>query len=177
MIDRDPLHLHPVVREAVRKIIASMAARGITMALFEGYRSPERQAALYAQGRAQPGSIVTYARPGESLHQYGLAADIVGQVNGAWTWALPEDVWQTMHAFARTWGLAPLSFEQPHVELAGIRLAELRAGRMPPNGDAEWAAIVRAGRPFADLAPKPEATPILSEADRLNQAELDRIRR
>ena len=176
MIDRNPDHLHPIVREAVKKTIASMAARGIEMALFEGYRSPERQAALYAQGRTAPGPIVTYARPGESFHQYGFAADIVGRAGGAWTWALSEDVWQTMHAFGRTWGLVPLSFEKPHLELPGLRLPELRAGRFPPGGDASWSAIVRAGHPAPDVAPKPEVTPALSEADRLNQAELDRIR-
>jgi peptidoglycan L-alanyl-D-glutamate endopeptidase CwlK len=43
---------------------------GYDMALLEGYRSPERQDALAAQG-----SSVTNAKAFQSWHQYGLAAD------------------------------------------------------------------------------------------------------
>lgn len=43
---------------------------GYDMALIEGYRSPERQAMLAAQG-----SSVTNAGAYQSYHQYGLAAD------------------------------------------------------------------------------------------------------
>jgi peptidoglycan L-alanyl-D-glutamate endopeptidase CwlK len=43
---------------------------GYDMVLVEGYRSPQRQAALAAMGPA-----VTRAGPYESWHQYGLAAD------------------------------------------------------------------------------------------------------
>lgn len=43
---------------------------GYEMVLVEGYRSPERQAALAALGPS-----VTRAGPGESRHQFGLAAD------------------------------------------------------------------------------------------------------
>lgn len=43
---------------------------GYDMALLEGYRSPERQDALAAQG-----STVTNASAFQSWHQYGLAAD------------------------------------------------------------------------------------------------------
>lgn len=43
---------------------------GYEMVLIEGYRSPERQAQLAAKGAS-----VTLAGPGQSYHQYGLAAD------------------------------------------------------------------------------------------------------
>jgi peptidoglycan LD-endopeptidase CwlK len=43
---------------------------GYDMAILEGYRSPERQDALAAQG-----SSVTNAKAFQSWHQYGLAAD------------------------------------------------------------------------------------------------------
>ena len=33
-----------------------------------GHRTDEEQARLYAQGRTEPGPIVTYAMPGESIH-------------------------------------------------------------------------------------------------------------
>lgn len=44
---------------------------GYEAVLLEGFRSPERQAALAAMG-----SHVTQAAPGMSYHQYGLAADV-----------------------------------------------------------------------------------------------------
>jgi len=43
---------------------------GYELVMLEGYRSPERQAALAALGTS-----VTQAGPGMSYHQYGLAAD------------------------------------------------------------------------------------------------------
>lgn len=50
---------------------------GYDMALLEGYRSPQRQAQLAAQG-----SSVTQAGPFQSYHQYGLAADCAFYRNG-----------------------------------------------------------------------------------------------
>jgi peptidoglycan L-alanyl-D-glutamate endopeptidase CwlK len=47
------------------------------MVLIEGYRSPERQAALAALGPA-----VTRAGPGRSYHQHGLAADCAFLIDG-----------------------------------------------------------------------------------------------
>lgn len=175
MIDRDPQHLHPLVREAARKTLEACERAGLPFRLFEGYRSPERQTALYAQGRTTPGRIVTYARAGESLHNYGLAVDIVGFVGGAWTWDLPQQSWVHMQAFGKTYGLRGLSFEMPHLEWP-VNIAELRAGVFPAGGDATWQAVVRVPATAAPVAPKPEVTPALSDADRLNQAELDRVR-
>lgn len=175
MIDRDLLHLHPLVRDAVRQTLSACEQANLPFKVFEGYRSPDRQAALYAQGRTAPGKIVTYARPGESFHQYGLAVDIVGFVNGQWTWDLPQLAWTHMQAFGRKFGLRTLSFEAPHLEWPWT-LANLRAGIFPPGGDISWQTVVHPGHPVAPVAPKPEVTPALSDADRLNQAELDRVR-
>jgi peptidoglycan L-alanyl-D-glutamate endopeptidase CwlK len=40
-----------------------------------GLRSFEMQTKLYAKGRTEAGSIVTYARAGQSPHNYGCASD------------------------------------------------------------------------------------------------------
>lgn len=50
---------------------------GLEMVLLEGYRSPERQAALAALG-----PHVTQAGPGASYHQHGLAADSAFLIGG-----------------------------------------------------------------------------------------------
>lgn len=38
--------------------------------ILEGFRPNSRQAKLYAQGRTEPGPIVTHARPGQSAHNH-----------------------------------------------------------------------------------------------------------
>ena len=60
---------------------------GYEMALVEGYRSPERQARLAAQG-----SSVTLAGAGRSWHQYGLAADAAPIRGGQLQWDM-NDPW------------------------------------------------------------------------------------
>ena len=65
---------------------SGLPAARLPIRLFEGWRSPRRQRYLYEQGRTRPGSTVTYARGWESYHQYGLACDFVGFVDGNWTW-------------------------------------------------------------------------------------------
>lgn len=57
-------------RQRLLTVYQLMAKHGYQMALLEGYRSPERQAAL-----AQLGPHVTNAGAYQSYHQYGLAAD------------------------------------------------------------------------------------------------------
>lgn len=72
--------LKPAAREKVQALLARMDSLGIPFKVMETLRTRERQAALYAQGRTAPGSIVTYldGSPGhESRHQSGNAADLV----------------------------------------------------------------------------------------------------
>lgn len=98
----------------------------------EGYRSPERQAELYAQGRTKPGKIVTNTR--ESLHQYGYAADIAFRDS---LYAKPEK----FIAFARLAedvGLLAGAFWQdfpdlPHIQ-ADITITDARLGKSPRYG-------------------------------------------
>jgi len=58
-------------------IIERARELGADFRITEGYRSPERQNELYAQGRTKPGNIVTNVRGGRSKHQTGRAIDIV----------------------------------------------------------------------------------------------------
>lgn len=57
-------------RQRLLAIFEMMARHGYQMVLLEGYRSPQRQAAL-----AKLGAHVTNAGAYQSYHQYGLAAD------------------------------------------------------------------------------------------------------
>jgi peptidoglycan LD-endopeptidase CwlK len=80
---------------------------GYEMVLLEGYRSPERQAALAALGPS-----TTQAGPFESLHQYGMAADcafmreghIVISERDAWALRGYEKYGEVARSLGLTWG-------------------------------------------------------------------------
>lgn len=54
----------------------------VKIIVIQGYRSFADSDALYAQGRTEPGPIVTYAPAGESYHNYGMAFDFAMVTNG-----------------------------------------------------------------------------------------------
>ena len=142
----DPACLHPVFRQKAQELLGRLAAENIPFRLFEGFRSPERQQYLYAQGRTRPGPIVTRAQPWTSYHQYGLAGDFVLFENGAWSWetaGASARYWLRLQAFGKQIGLDPLSFELPHLQLAGLWIQDLKAGKHPDGGDASWEAAVQ----------------------------------
>ena len=141
----DPACLHPVFREKSAALLAALEAEGFAFRLFEGFRSPERQQRLYAQGRTLPGAIVTKARPWTSYHQYGLAGDFVIFAKGNWSWEAAGEKagrWRRLHEIGRQLGLEPLSFELPHLQMAGLRIEDLAAGQYPDGGNASWKAAM-----------------------------------
>lgn len=77
MVNRSLNLLYPPFLAQVTAGLNQAHAEMMYAYVFEGYRPPERQAQLYAQGRSTPGAIVTNARPGFSAHQFGIGVDIV----------------------------------------------------------------------------------------------------
>jgi len=123
---------------------------GIPIYLFEGYRSPIRQAKLYSQGRTAPGRIVTRARPFHSWHQYGLAGDMVVYRDGKWTWA-PLDLYQRAGPIFKQVGLEWLGDsktfpEYPHYQfMTEVPLSELREVRSELGVLGVWAYLDQHG--------------------------------
>jgi len=74
--------LQPQVRPYARALVQKAASIGITVKVISGLRTYAEQNKLYAQGRTQPGRIVTNARGGFSNHNFGIAFDI-GVFDGA----------------------------------------------------------------------------------------------
>ena len=72
----DVKYLHPTVRNAVLSAIQECKSSGNSTKIVETYRTTDRQDILYAQGRTDPGNIVTQAQGLESYHNYGLAIDV-----------------------------------------------------------------------------------------------------
>lgn len=77
--------LHPLIREEVKKIIEECddALTGkAKVRITQGLRTFKEQSDLYALGRTKPGKKVTNAKPGQSIHNYGLAVDICLIIGG-----------------------------------------------------------------------------------------------
>src|SRR5699024_2374287 len=73
IVDREDLH--PIVQEKTNELIEKAAEIDIAIVITDDYRSNKEQDKLYAQGRETPGPIVTNARGGQSMYNYGLAID------------------------------------------------------------------------------------------------------
>ena len=157
--DVDPAHLHPVVRARVERVLARLAAERVPFRLFEAFRAPQRQQYLWDQGRVRPGAKVTNAQPWQSMHQYGLAVDLVLWENGKWSWddRGPKGAWwKRLKQVGREEGLASISWEAPHLELAGVTLAQLQRGSYPDDADESWAEhLVQALYGWTGTPPSP----------------------
>jgi peptidoglycan hydrolase-like protein with peptidoglycan-binding domain/predicted chitinase len=158
-------HLHPVFREKVKALIQKLDAENLPFRMFEGFRTPQRQRKLYAQGRTTPPwSVVTKAKPWWSNHQYGVAADFVLFENGDWSWddsGNKSAWWGRLHELGREVGLTPLSWEKPHLELVGLITNDLYTGQYPSGGDETWAENLEAA--VYAWSGEPEAPPTPGE--------------
>jgi peptidoglycan LD-endopeptidase CwlK len=141
-VDQDLDHLHTVLRGKVQVLLNKLSEEGIPFLVFEGFRTPQRQNSLYAQGRTTGGNKVTNAEAWESYHQYGLAADFVIYQNNKWSWDTSDGRsrwWDRLDELGKELGLEGLGWEKPHLQLAGLNLSSLKAGKYPPGGDSLWA--------------------------------------
>jgi hypothetical protein len=107
--------------ELIKKIdkLEELASKeGIIFRITCGYRSPEEQARLYAQGRTTKGKIVTKVK--HSKHNDGLAFDVVIIKNNQVSWN-GEDyfrIGEIGQALGLTWGGAWRMRDYCHFELA-----------------------------------------------------------
>lgn len=114
--DYDITNLHPLMRSPVFDMIHELRfatgrpAHLPDFGIFEGYRSPERQAYLLKRGDSKAG-------PWQSAHQYGLAVDIVPIVDGQWSWNVGADIWTHIASIAVRHGLVvPIGWDKAHVQ-------------------------------------------------------------
>ena len=98
----------PDLATKIRTAADAMAAEGTFLLAVSGLRTAAQQDALYAQGRTKPGHIVTNARAGFSMHNYGLAVDVVPYLSGrsgALNWDVNTPQFQAMVAALKAQGL------------------------------------------------------------------------
>ena len=129
--------LHPKLVAETETIYDEIcdALKGRAMCRFAyTLRTFKEQDDLYAQGRSKPGAIVTQAKAGLSMHNYGLALDIVLVVdkdgNGSFetaSWDTKSDFdgdgksdWQEVVTIFKqhgwTWGGDWKFYDAPHFE-------------------------------------------------------------
>lgn len=153
-VSRDLDRLEPEFRARLDRVIDRMEREhGHRVELTEGYRSQERQEALYAQGRDRPGSVVTWTR--NSLHSQGRAADL--RVDGSWE--NPEG-YARLQRIAGEEGLKTLGDLDPgHLELPadGGQEGPSRVRRKPDPWTevrvARVARVARISRPASVASP------------------------
>jgi peptidoglycan L-alanyl-D-glutamate endopeptidase CwlK len=132
MIDsRNIDDLHPHVAKLCRQFIAKCKDAGIDVSIISTYRDNARQNQIFAQGRSRPGKIVTYARGGQSWHNYRLAFDFAIMKHGKIDWG-DRKSYLAARKIGESLGLEGLSFELAHLQLrGGLTLAQAAAGRQP----------------------------------------------
>jgi peptidoglycan LD-endopeptidase CwlK len=68
--------LKPDAKAAVEQMLALAYKAGLNPQVHSSLRTFKEQNDLYAMGRTKTGKIVTNAKGGQSIHNYGLAVDV-----------------------------------------------------------------------------------------------------
>lgn len=95
--------VHPELARRIRRLADML---GFQIRVTQGLRTWAQQDALYAQGRTELGKVVTNAQAGHSMHNFGLAVDLVPIENGVPIWDDKDEQWREMLAKAPVVGLA-----------------------------------------------------------------------
>ena len=169
MTDQKTLDLikqaHPKARQAMLYAYTEMSKTltgKATVRFAYVMRTFAEQAALYAQGRTAPGKIVTNAPAGLSIHNYGLAFDIVLLIdtdgNGTYetaSWDTATDfdhngisTWMKCVQIAKVhgfeWGGEWQTFKDlPHFQMAfGHKASDLLALKTSGKVDAQGYVVI-----------------------------------
>ncbi len=125
--------VHPRLAELGLRLIDLCAQAGVAVLITQGLRTVQEQDDLYAQGRSNPGKIVTNAKGGQSWHNFGLAFDIVVLDSvGKAEWDTAHPGWKEAAKIGKSlgleWGGDWKSFKDlPHFQLVnGLTLAKCR---------------------------------------------------
>jgi len=154
----------PEFRARLERVIDRLESEfGYKVEVVETYRSQPRQNALFAQGRTEPGQVVTWTRA--SNHTAGRAADLV--IDGSYDNPVP---YERLMRIAREEGLRTLGPRDPgHIELPSSSLARTASsstedGRVAkPSADLH-ASVIGRSAPF--VASQSSIVPGVSELER-----------
>ena len=131
--------LHPAMQARASAFLDDAKRQGLDLVFNEGFRPNERQQALYEKGRTVDGNIITNAPAGKSIHNYGMAFDVVPRsLKSDPQWAPESPLWAKVGDTARKYGLEwggdwSKFTDKPHVQAAGASWQDLR-GLPQENG-------------------------------------------
>ena len=124
--------VHPIIGARAIMLRDSAHKEGLWLTILSTLRTYEEQEALYAQGRTAPGKIVTNAKPGESVHNFGLALDFaILDKTGAIDWRdIPayRTVGELGEELGFQWGgRFKTIIDYPHMQMSfGFAIQDLR---------------------------------------------------
>lgn len=157
--------IHPALVRVTELTLEKLKEWGVPFKVYSGLRTFEQQNKLYAKGRTASGNIVTNARGGQSMHNYGLAEDLapfnmVTDNPDDLHWPDPDkddNVWfkleQALFESAQEidvgddwdgidfeWGGRWKFRDVPHIQVR-TTLGELSSGHYPYCRDIEWLVV------------------------------------
>jgi peptidoglycan LD-endopeptidase CwlK len=100
------IQVAPELARRIRQLAAALDADGVELHVTSGYRNYSAQSILYAMGRTSLGPIVTDAKPGYSMHNFGLAVDVDPFVDGKPDWDENSPEWAAVLSKFGSFGLA-----------------------------------------------------------------------
>jgi len=171
----DRSKIHPGLVAVMDLAFKKLEKAATPFKAYSGLRTFEEQNELWAEGRDADGTVVdkdklvTKAKGGQSMHNYGLAVDSAPlkdpkDPNGNVWWPDPDvsTIWSSLHAAVVTaareidegdswdgidyeWGGIWRFRDVPHVQVR-TTLGELQAGQYPYCHDVDW--LVKAHTTF-----------------------------
>lgn len=98
--------VHPMLRYRILRLDELIPS--VNFQVTQGLRTWGAQDVLWQQGRTTPGPVVTDAPAGYSMHNFGLATDLVPEdvIPGQPDWDINHPAWKKMLAAAPSCGLA-----------------------------------------------------------------------
>lgn len=141
---RDIDALTPETALKCRAFLQRSKAVGLDVFVTETRRSSERQAALYAIGRTQPGRIVTRSKAGAGKHEFGLAFDVA--FRGANLYPSDVKTWARLGSIGKacglTWGGDFKGVDSVHFENnGGSIMGDFETGGVAPVAKVETVAV------------------------------------
>lgn len=159
----NPVALYPKFLAKLQPLAEACAARGMEYWAISGLRSWDEQAALYALGRTKAnvdateekplGGKVTNAKPGQSYHNFAIAADFCLDKDGTREGLQPDwtfEEYRVLAEEARKLGLEAGFFwtkfpDAAHVQLplnkVGLKLTDLQAWYAQGGLTLVWANL------------------------------------
>ena len=146
-MSRDITLLHPEVQTIIPKFLEECKKQGLIVKITDTVRTEQEQNDLYAQGRTEPGKIVTWVKYPYSNHNWGMAFDVCrndgkGAYYDADGWF--KKVGQVGKKFGLMWGGDwQDSPDKPHFELTkyGSTTSLARKYGTPENFKKTWKEV------------------------------------